>query len=37
VEVVCLVQKADSSLGDSLCYDFFSAVDAGVKKLAEPE
>ena len=34
VEVSCLMQKADASQGKKLCSDFFSAVDAGLKKIA---
>jgi len=37
VEVVCLVQKADSSLGDALCSDFFRTVDRGMKRLLAPK
>ena len=33
VEVSCLMQKADASQGEKLCSDFFSAVDAGLKKI----
>jgi len=33
VEVSCLMQKADASEGEKLCSDFFSAVDAGYKKI----
>ena len=33
VEVSCLMQKADASEGEKLCSDFFTAVDAGLKKI----
>ena len=33
VEVSCLIKKADASEGEQLCSDFFSAVDAGLKKV----
>jgi hypothetical protein len=33
VEVSCLMQKADASQGEKLCSDFFSTVDAGLKKV----
>ena len=32
-EVSCLMQKADASQGEKLCSGFFSAVDAGFKKI----
>lgn len=35
VEVSCLMQKADASQGEQLCSDFFSAVDAGFKKITD--
>ncbi len=34
VEVSCLMQKADASQGEKLCSDFFSTVDAGLKRIA---
>lgn len=33
VEVSCLIKETDAAWGGRLCYDFFNAIDAGLKKI----
>jgi len=35
VEVSCIMQKADASEGKQLCFEFFKAVDAGLKGIVK--
>lgn len=35
VDVSCLIKKTDASEGKRLCFDFFNAVDAGLKNIVE--